>query len=178
MPVESSEKTSPCHILPNGYNNAIGRRVSEWLAASLEMRCLARGCGFDSRALRLGTLRFGGLGQFTQDAISYRLLPSCALFSRTCSTSWEKGLSAPCPPNSPSAAVYNDAFSDALVPLLLPPINQHKRPPEEWMISNRRRCICRSSCVPLHTWFFVQLDRATTDLQYRLPPRRCRWSLC
>lgn len=27
-------------------------RVSEWLAASLEMKCPVRGCGFDSRALR------------------------------------------------------------------------------------------------------------------------------
>jgi hypothetical protein len=32
------------------------RRVSEWLAASLEMMCPVRGCGFESRALRLGTL--------------------------------------------------------------------------------------------------------------------------
>ena len=29
------------------------RRVSEWLAATLEMWCPERGCGFDSRALRL-----------------------------------------------------------------------------------------------------------------------------
>jgi hypothetical protein len=28
------------------------RRVSEWLAATLEMWCPERGCGFDSRALR------------------------------------------------------------------------------------------------------------------------------
>src|SRR5207244_7689618 len=28
-------------------------RVSEWLAATLEMWCPARGCGFESRALRL-----------------------------------------------------------------------------------------------------------------------------
>ena len=28
------------------------RRVSEWLAATLEMWCPARGCGFESRALR------------------------------------------------------------------------------------------------------------------------------
>ncbi len=27
-------------------------RVSEWLAASLEMKCPVRGCGFESRALR------------------------------------------------------------------------------------------------------------------------------
>ncbi len=29
-------------------------RVSEWLAASLEMRCPVWGCGFESRALRSG----------------------------------------------------------------------------------------------------------------------------
>ena len=29
------------------------RRVSEWLAATLEMWCPERGCGFDSLALRL-----------------------------------------------------------------------------------------------------------------------------
>ena len=28
------------------------RRVSEWLAATLEMSCRVTGCGFDSRALR------------------------------------------------------------------------------------------------------------------------------
>jgi len=30
------------------------RRVSEWLAVSLEMTCRETGCGFESRALRLG----------------------------------------------------------------------------------------------------------------------------
>ena len=29
------------------------RRVSEWLAATLEMWCRETGCGFESRALRL-----------------------------------------------------------------------------------------------------------------------------
>jgi hypothetical protein len=29
------------------------RRVSEWLAATLEMWCRVTGCGFESRALRL-----------------------------------------------------------------------------------------------------------------------------
>jgi hypothetical protein len=33
--------------------NAGKRRVSEWLAATLEMWCPARGCGFEPRALRL-----------------------------------------------------------------------------------------------------------------------------
>ncbi len=32
-------------------------RVCEWLAASLEMMCPVRGCGFESRALRLSGLR-------------------------------------------------------------------------------------------------------------------------
>ncbi len=32
--------------------NSCKRRVSEWLAASLEMKCPARGCEFESRALR------------------------------------------------------------------------------------------------------------------------------
>ncbi len=36
-------------------NSVAGRtfgRVSEWLAASLEMKCRATGCEFESRALR------------------------------------------------------------------------------------------------------------------------------
>lgn len=41
-------------------------RVSEWLAASLEMKCPVRGCGFDSRALRLKKMPspINGLGIF------------------------------------------------------------------------------------------------------------------
>ncbi len=35
------------------YSRFAIRRVSEWLAASLEMKCPVRGCGFESRALRL-----------------------------------------------------------------------------------------------------------------------------
>ena len=35
-------------------------RVGEWLAASLEMKCRVTGCGFESRALRLVTLRLQG----------------------------------------------------------------------------------------------------------------------
>ena len=53
-------KTIPCLILPNDYNGASAWRVCEWLAASLEMRCIERCCGFDSRALRwkhFGSLR-------------------------------------------------------------------------------------------------------------------------
>jgi hypothetical protein len=34
-------------------------RISEWLAASLEMMCPVRGCGFDPRVLRLGPLAVG-----------------------------------------------------------------------------------------------------------------------
>ena len=35
------------------------RRVSEWLAATLEMWCPERGCGFDSRALRCAKCLIG-----------------------------------------------------------------------------------------------------------------------
>ena len=52
---------------------------------------------------------------FTQDSISCRLLPSCALFSRACCESAHEGGSTLLPPNSPRTAVYNDAFNDALV---------------------------------------------------------------
>ena len=35
-----------------GVRDQPPRRVSEWLAATLEMWCPERGCGFESRALR------------------------------------------------------------------------------------------------------------------------------
>jgi hypothetical protein len=42
-------------------------------------------------------------------------LPSCALFSRACVESVLEGDSALLPLIPPRAAVYNDAFNDALV---------------------------------------------------------------
>lgn len=39
-------------------------KVSEWLAASLEMRCIERCCGFDSRAFRSVNTGFPGLHGF------------------------------------------------------------------------------------------------------------------
>ena len=39
-------------FLPTRLSTATYWRVSEWLAASLEMKCLVRGCEFESRALR------------------------------------------------------------------------------------------------------------------------------
>ena len=52
--------------------------------------------------------------EFTQDTDSCRLLSSCALFSSACCILVLVGLAAPCSPNLPSTAVYNDAFNDAL----------------------------------------------------------------
>ena len=51
-------------------------RVSEWLAASLEMKCPVRGCGFESRALRLSGLRQAA----TIYAVSLTLLRLAAFF--------------------------------------------------------------------------------------------------
>ena len=52
------------------------RRVSEWLAASLEMRCRETGCEFDSRALRFRELQeFKGFGKSLSEAL-FCFLPS------------------------------------------------------------------------------------------------------
>ncbi len=49
-----------CTIKKSPYNvRCRPWRVSEWLAASLEMRCPERGCGFESRALRFGCVSIG-----------------------------------------------------------------------------------------------------------------------
>jgi hypothetical protein len=48
-PLESAKILSPTS--PTGFPKTAWR-VSEWLAASLEMKYPARGCGFESRALR------------------------------------------------------------------------------------------------------------------------------
>lgn len=44
---------------------AVPRRVSEWLAATLEMWCRATGCEFESRALRSWTLHFDRDGKLS-----------------------------------------------------------------------------------------------------------------
>src|SRR5947209_16715849 len=51
MPIQSPLARSDTQPETNKAQSAI-RRVSEWLAATLEMWCPARGCGFESRALR------------------------------------------------------------------------------------------------------------------------------
>ena len=45
---------NPADGVPNGLPKAKTAvwRVSEWLAATLEMSCPERGCGFESHALR------------------------------------------------------------------------------------------------------------------------------
>ena len=42
----------PCSVSRYQPPGRASRRVSEWLAATLEMWCPARGCGFEPRALR------------------------------------------------------------------------------------------------------------------------------
>jgi hypothetical protein len=59
------------------------RRVSEWLAASLEMMCPVRGCGFESRALRSQSQCFHWLFSFFLGIgnVFFRWLQS---FANTC----------------------------------------------------------------------------------------------
>jgi hypothetical protein len=52
------------------YNSGNPRRVSEWLAASLEMRCRETGCGFESRALRCETQRLACVADHFRHAVA------------------------------------------------------------------------------------------------------------
>ena len=51
---------NPKPVLSLGMSRVALRRVSEWLAATLEMSCRETGCGFESRALRSPQLEATG----------------------------------------------------------------------------------------------------------------------